>query len=274
LTGRDADVPPAIASRWTPGAFVDGALSVFRGVAFIARTRRTWLPSTVPALMLVSLTCAGLYAAIAVVSPWVVAHVPLPGSALGRISAAVLRVLVAVFTAAASVFVAATFAPVLSAPALSRIIELREQALGLPPRERVSFLTEIVCGFSAQLFAYAVGVPVLAALWIVSLLFPPATVVTFPLKVAVTAWLLAWMLLDYPLSTRGVPLRARLTFLREQFPRVLGFAAAVLALFAVPLGAIVLLPAAVAAATEIGATVPCRAPKQHRVTSRTRNLTS
>lgn len=251
MTGRDADVPPAIAPRWTAGAFVDGALSVFRGVAFIARTRRAWLPSAVPAVILVSLTCAGLYGAIAVVSPWVVAHVPLPGSSLGRVSAAVLRVLVAVFTGAASVFVAATFAPALSAPALSRIVELREQALGLPPRERVSLLTEIVCGFSAQLFAYAVGVPVLSALWVVSLLFPPATVVTFPLKVAVTAWLLAWTLLDYPLSTRGVPLQARLAFLREQFPRVLGFTAAVLALFVVPLGAIVLLPAAVAAATDI-----------------------
>jgi CysZ protein len=251
-------------SGWTPFAVVDGAASVFRGVLFIVRTRRAWLPSAVPAVILVVLACIGLFAAIHVVSPWVVAHVALPESTLGHASAAVLRVVVAVLTAAISVFVAATFAPALSAPALSRIIELREEALGLPPRERVSFFTEMLCGLTAQLFAYAIGIPVLSALWVVSFLFPPAAVVTFPLKVVVTASLLAWTLLDYPLSTRGVPLRARFAFLREQFPRVLGFSGAVFALFAIPLGAIFLLPAAVAAATDIGTKldIPCLPPKQ------------
>lgn len=251
-------------SGWTLFAAVDGAAAVFRGVAFIARSRRAWLPSAVPALILVVLSCVGLFAAIQVVSPWVVAHVPLPPSTLGRASGAVLRVVVAVLTAVISVFVAATFAPALSAPALSRIIELREEALGLPPRGRASFFTEVVCGLAAQLFAYAVGVPILSALWLTSVLFPPAAVVTFPLKVCVTTWLLAWTLLDYPLSTRGVPLRVRLAFLREQLPRVLGFSGAVFALFALPLGAIVLLPAAVAAATDIGTKldVSCQPPKQ------------
>lgn len=264
VSGREIEVRSTRMSGWTPFAVVDGAASVFRGVLFIARNRRAWLPSAVPALILVVLASAGLFAAIHVVSPWVVARVSLPESTLGRASAAALRVVVAVLTAAISVFVAATFAPALSAPALSRIIELREEALGLPRRERVSFFTEMKCGFTAQLVAYAVGVPVLSALWVVSVLFPPAAVVTFPLKVAVTAWLLAWTLLDYPLSTRGVPLRLRFTFLREQFPRVVGFSGAVFALFAFPLGAIVLLPAAVAAATDIGTKLdnPCVGPKQ------------
>jgi CysZ protein len=264
VPGRDVEVRASRASGWTPFAVVDGAASVFRGVVFIVRTRRAWLPSVAPAAILVVLSCLGLYGAIHVVSPWVVAHVPLPASTLGRASGAVLHVVVAVLTAAISVFVAATFAPALSAPALSRIIELREEALGLPQRQRVSLFREIVCGLTAQLFAYAVGVPVLSVLWLASFVFPPAAVVTFPLKVVVTTWLLAWTLLDYPLSTRGVSLRARLTFLREQFPRVLGFSGAVFALFALPLGAIVLLPAAVAAATDIGTKldIPCQPPKQ------------
>jgi CysZ protein len=264
VTARDAEARSTLAPGWTPGAVVDGALSVFRGVVFIVRTRRAWLPSAVPAFFLVALSCAGLISAIHFVSPWAVAHVPLPDGAWGHAMSAVLRVVVAVLAAAVSVFLAATFAPVLSAPALSRIVELREAALGLPPRERLPLFTEIACGFTAQLFAYAVGVPILAVLWVVTLAFPPAAVVTLPLKVAVTTWLLAWTLLDYPLSTRGVPLRARLRFLREQFPRVLGFSGALFALFAIPLGAIVLLPAAVAAATDIGANFDAlgRASKQ------------
>ena len=252
MTTRQDSGSRALSALSAPGAVVDGALSVLRGLVFIARTRRAWLPSAAPALVLLVLSCAGLVVAFRV-SPWAVAHVPLPPSDVGRALAGALRVVFAVLTAATSVLVAATFAPTLAAPALSRIVELREQALGVPPRERVSLLTEVACGLSAQFFAYVVGAPALAALWLLTLAFPPASVVTFPLKVAVTAGLLAWTLLDYPLSTRGVPLQARFSFLRSELPRVFGFAAGVFVLFAVPLGAIFLLPAAVAAATEIGA---------------------
>jgi CysZ protein len=50
-----------------------------------------------------------------------------------------------------------------------------------------------------------------------------------------------------------VPLRDRLSLLRRQAPAALGFGAGIALLFAVPLGAVVLLPVAVAAATELGA---------------------
>jgi CysZ protein len=187
-----------------------------------------------------------------VIAPAVVARVPLPDSSFGHALATALRFFVTVLATAVSALLAASFAPVLSAPALERIIVLRERALSLPPRPPVSLFTEIWCGLRAQLLAYTVGIPVLVVLWVVTLAFPPAAVVTFPLKLATTAALLAWTLLDYPLSTRGVPLRARLVFVRRELPRVIGFTAAVFVLFAIPLGAVVLLPAAVAAATEIG----------------------
>ncbi|HEX4335859.1 MAG TPA: EI24 domain-containing protein [Polyangiaceae bacterium] len=233
--------------------FVDGLLSVFRGLAFIVRTRRAWPFAAVPALMLVGLSVVGLVVAIRIVAPVVSAHVPLPDSTFGRTGSAALRVGVVVLTAGVGVLLAATFAPVLSGPALERIIELRERALGLPPRAEVSLFTEMWCGLRAQLLAFIVGAPVLAVLWLVSLAVPPAAVVTFPLKAAVALALLSWTLLDYPLSLRGVRLRERLAFMAREAPRVVGFGVGVGVLFAVPLGAIVLLPAAVVAATDIGA---------------------
>ncbi|HEX3595419.1 MAG TPA: EI24 domain-containing protein [Polyangiaceae bacterium] len=230
----------------------DGFLSVFRGIAFIGRTRRAWLPSAVPAILLVALTVAGLFVAIHWVAPALMARVPFPDSTFGHFGGAVVRVVVVVLTGGAGALLAATFAPTLSGPALERIIHLREESLGLPRRAPVSVFTELWCGLRAQCVASVVGGPLLAASWLVTLAFPPAAVVTFPLKVLVALALLVWTLLDYPLSLRGMRLRERLALMKREAPRVIGFGAGVGVLFALPLGAILLLPAAVAAATEIG----------------------
>ena len=159
--------------------FFDGVLSVFRGIGFIARTRRAWLPSAVPALVLVALSAAAVVVALQMIAPAVMARVTFPPTWFGRAAAATLRILVAVLTAGAGVLLSATFAPALSGPALERIIVLREEDLGLPPRPRVSLFVELWCGLRAQLLALAVGAPLLAALWFVTILVPPSAVVTF-----------------------------------------------------------------------------------------------
>ena len=233
--------------------FVDGFLSVFRGLRFLVRTRRAWPFAAVPAAVLVVLSLLGLFLAVHFVAPALVGRLPLPESTLGRFGVAALRVVAVVVAGGAGVFVAASCAPALAGPALERIILLREKDLGMPEREPVPFFTEIAYGLRAQLLAFAVGAPILAVLWLLTLAFPPLAVVTFPLKLATALALLVWSLLDYPLSMRGVLLRDRLTLLRRQAPAALGFGAGIALLFAIPLGAIVLLPVAVAAATELGA---------------------
>lgn len=233
--------------------FFDGFFSVFRGLKFLVRTRRAWPFAAVPAVALIVLSSIGLYLAIHFVAPALIERLPPPESTFGRLGVAVLRVVVVVVAGGAGVLVAASCAPVLAGPALEKIILLREKELGLPEREPVPFFTEIAYGLRAQFWAFAVGAPILAVLWLVTLVFPPAAVVTFPLKLVTVLALWAWSLLDYPLSMRGVPLRDRLSLLRRQAPAALGFGAGIALLFAVPLGAVVLLPVAVAAATELGA---------------------
>ena len=63
----------------------------------------------------------------------------------------------------------------------------------------------------------AVSVPVFAILTVVELVAPPASVVTWPLKFVVSALLLAWDLLDYPLGLRGVSVGERLRFFGRNF---------------------------------------------------------
>jgi CysZ protein len=132
------------------------------------------------------------------------------------------------------------------------LVLLRERDLGVAPRPAVGFLREFWCALQAQLVALAIGAPIFAGLWLITLIAPPAAVVTVPLKFLVLALSVAWTLLDYPLSLRGVALRDRLRRMRAEAPRVLGFGASMALLFTVPLLPLVLLPAAVAAAAELG----------------------
>jgi CysZ protein len=233
--------------------FFDGFFSVFRGVRFLVRNKRAWPFAAVPAVVLVVLSLTGLFLAVHFVAPALVARLPPPESIFGRFGVGLLRVVAVVVAGGAGVFVAASCAPALAGPALERIILLREKELGLPERDPVPFFTEIAYGLRAQLLAFAVGAPILAVLWVSTLAFPPLAVVTFPLKLATALALLVWSLLDYPLSMRGVRLRDRLKLLRRQAPAAAGFGAGIALLFAIPFGAIVLLPVAVAAATELTA---------------------
>lgn len=231
--------------------FVDGFFSVFRGLGFLYRTKRAWPFAVFPAVVLVALSLLGLYLAIQFAAPALVALLPTPSSPEGRFGVFLLRILAIVVAFGAGVLVAASSAPVVAGPALERIMLLREKDLGLPERESVPFFTEIALGLRAQLLAFAVGAPVLAALWLLTVAFPPIVVVTLPLNLAITHVLVVWNLLDYPLSMRGVPWRERLAWLRRQAPAAVGFGLGIALFFAIPGGAIVLLPVAVAAATEL-----------------------
>jgi CysZ protein len=140
-------------------------------------------------------------------------------------------------------------APVVSAPALETIVERVEGTLGVPPRAPLGFVRELLCGLRATLGALVVALPCLLVLFVVELLFPPAAIVTLPLKLLLTALLVALGLFDYPLTLRGVPFRERLKLLRRYPAVALGFGATFATLFWISCCGVVLLPVGAAAAT-------------------------
>lgn len=225
---------------------------MFRGLGFIATTRRVWPFAAVPAFVLVVTFVAGVAYSWSSLVPALVSGLS-PETSLGRLGAGALKLLLSVLAVVAAGLAAAWITPPLSGPALERIVVARERSLGVPERPPVSFVTELWCGVRAQILGLMVGGPVLAALWVVTLAVPPAAVVTVPLKLVTASALVSWSLLDYPLSLRGLRLRQRLALMGSGFFAVLGFGAAVALIFAIPLGAIVLLPAGVAGAAEIAA---------------------
>lgn len=244
--------PPTSLSQPHPLGFTAGVHALFRGFSYVLGAPRTWPYACVPALVLLVLLGAAGWATARWVFPAIQAALPSAESSAGQMlwlgTSGLLAI--GVFLLGASLAFALT--PPLASPALERIVTLRERSLAVPERPAIGFFAEVWCGFRAQVFVLIAVVPVLALLWLVELLLPPLVVVTTPLKLIVTSWALAWNLLDYPLTLRGVRMRERyLLFSRFKGP-CLGFGAAFAVLFWIPCGCqVVLLPIGAAAATEL-----------------------
>jgi CysZ protein len=231
--------------------FMTGVASLPRAFAEVSRTPELRALAVVPSLLLVILTGVTAAASVFEARPWFVRHLPEATSSLGRAGESVAGWFLAALLAWLGWYVALTLAPVLSAPALERIVQVVERAAGAPPRAPLGFWRELGCGLRSLTGALCVALPLYALLWLVGFVFPPATVVTLPLGAFVGTLLVAWSLFDYPLTLRGFGFRARLALMRENFACVAGFGAAFALAFTLPCCAVVLLPVGAVAATRL-----------------------
>ena len=82
-------------------------------------------------------------------------------------------------------------------------------ALGGRPWPDQPLLASALRSLRVTLTALAVSLPLLALLALITFVFPPASVVTIPLKFIVTGLAVAYDFLDYPLGLRGAGVRSR-----------------------------------------------------------------
>jgi uncharacterized protein involved in cysteine biosynthesis len=80
---------------------------------------------------------------------------------------------------------------------------------------------------------------------------PGAALVLLPLQSVPLALGLAWNLLDYPLTVRGVRARERFALLRQHPAPILGFGLCMAAATCIPGAALLLQPAGVVGATRL-----------------------
>ncbi len=230
----------------------------FRGFDFLSRNSAAWPYALVPTAILIVLLTAVTLMVTGLVHPWIDGIIGGWGEALpswlawlGDAAEWFVETLVTLGSFVLLAVVALGVTQPLSGPALEKIVSLQEDDLGVPPRRPIGFLNEIWCGLRAQLFWWTVAMPVVIFLMIVDLFFPPATFVTTPIKFVITALGLAWNLLDYPLTLRAIPMRARFEFMLNHKRELLGFGAAFAVFFLIPCFGVLMLPAASAAATRL-----------------------
>ncbi len=229
---------------------IDGARAFFGGIGFVMSRPRVWPLAMVPVLVLTALIAS--IAALGIWGAWALARALFAGSGalseVGRVSMEVILDSIALLVALLSGF---AFAQPLSGFALEAISERQSLALGSAPHAKPKLWENMKRSIAVNLLGLLVGLPIFAVLTIIELFAPPAVVVTWPLKFILSALLLAWDLLDYPLGLRAASVADRLAFIRKNFWSVFVFGAFGAIVILVPGFGLLLLPFGVAGATRL-----------------------
>lgn len=232
--------------------FFDGARALFGGVRFVVTTPRVWPLAAVPAMLALVLV-TGTTALGFVFGDRALARA-LPDTSTAAIVAGFLgRVLLFFVSAIVGLFVGLSLAQPLAAPALDAIAKRRAVALGITQFPTTTALAQMARSLRVVLVALAVGLPIVLALSVITLLVPAAAPVTVPLKFVVVAWLAAWDVFDYAFGLGGLGVRARLVWLRRHAAAAFAFGLAFSAVALVPGLGLFVLPMGVAGSTQLWA---------------------
>jgi CysZ protein len=221
-----------------------------------------WPLALVPVAVALILTGLLGWGAVAVIPAQIHA---LLGARVGGIVATILGVIATALALLLAALIGFALAQPLSGPALERIVRQAEAKIGVAPWPATSIASDILRSLQSVVVSYAFGLPILTVLFLVSLIFPLAALVTTPLKIVVVAVLLAWDLCDYPLSIRGIPVGARVLFMKRNVSAMLGFGFGLALLGLVPCLLLFVLPAGVAGGARLVAEIERWEAAQKRV---------
>lgn len=228
----------------------DGARAFFGGIGFVVSRPRVWPYAAVPVLVLLTLV-SGL-GFLGIWGSWHLVSALVSGaSAWAEAGRWVLEILIGAVVLMTAVLAGFAFTQPLSGFALESIAERQGLALGRGPHPKPTFFDNMKRSIAVNLLGLAVGVPLFVLLTVIEFAAPPAAVVTWPLKFILSALLLAWDLLDYPLGLRGVSVGARLSFFGRNFWALLLFGCFGAIILLVPGFGLLLLPFGVAGATRL-----------------------
>jgi CysZ protein len=228
----------------------DGLSAFFGGFGFVVGTPSAWgwalVPMVVATLLLLGTGSLGVWGATALYH-----HIDGSG-ALASVGAFIVYLLLLAVAIVLAFAVACALAQPLSGFALERLAKKQERALGREPREHGdSFGVSLLRSVRVTFVSLIVGLPIIALLALITVLFPPASVVTVPLKFFVVSLMVAWDFLDYPLGVRGARVRERLDFIGNNFGSVAVFGMLCAVLLLIPGVGLVVLPAGVCGATRL-----------------------
>ena len=228
----------------------DGVRAFFGGVGFVVGRPRLWGYASVPVLVLMVLGAGvgalGIWAASA-------GSLALVGSSDGwhDVGRWALTLLLSLLALVLAMLVAFALAQPISGFALEAISKRQEAELGGRNWPDQAFSVSFVRTLKVTLFGLLCSLPIFAVLTLIGLAAPPATVVTIPLKLMLSALLIAWDLLDYPLGIRGAGVRDRLRFIGRNFGAVFVFGCLAAVGLLIPGLGLLLLPFGVAGASRL-----------------------
>jgi CysZ protein len=205
------------------------------------------VPVAVALVLFSGLGALGIYGALRVAESIVGPNPATWGTIGGWLIVAILSVVGLLL----SLLVGMALAQPISGVALDKLSRRQEEALGASAWPDQGFWESTLRSLRVTLAALVLGGALIVLLTLVEVLFPPIAVVTIPIKFVVSSLLVAWDFLDYPLSMRGIPVRARVRWVFSHFWAVCGFGMAAGMLLLVPGLALALLPIGVCGASRL-----------------------
>jgi len=215
--------------------FVSGVRAILGGLGFIVTTPSAWGWSLIPMAVATALFGGTSALAIGGGSELALRIVGDPSNGWGTAGIWALKLLFWTMGLVIAFFVAMSLAQPLSGFALDAIARKQELARGGRVWPDQPLVAGALRSLRVSLTEHG----------------QPDGVVTIPLKFVVTGLLVAYDLLDYPLSLRGHSVSNRLVFMRQNFMAVLGFGVATGALLLIPGVGLLVLPFGVAGATRL-----------------------
>ncbi|MDI1476985.1 EI24 domain-containing protein [Polyangium sp. y55x31] len=247
-----APSPPAALVPFERPGFVAGLKAVLGGYGYLFRTPDIWPLALVPTGIALVLTVVLGFAGVKLAPALVALILKEPGTgALWTVLGVLLNVLSIVVMLVAALATSFALAKPLSGPALERMVRRAEADLGAPTWAEVGFFADMWRALQSSLVALVFTAPILIVLGVLSFFFAPVSIVAFPLQLAITALAGAWDLCDCPLSIRGVPVGARIEFVRRNIGAVMGFGLGLALLSFLPCALLIVLPAGVLGAARL-----------------------
>jgi uncharacterized protein involved in cysteine biosynthesis len=226
--------------------YLGGLHAFFGGIGFIIRTPSVWGWSLVPIgfMIFFSLGLCGL----SWWGAWEASRAIVGEENWGTWT---LTIVLAILGATLAVLIALTIAQPCSSFALEAISRAQERALVGRASPGIPYWPSLFRNLKVISATIVVGGGIMLALLIVELAFPPAAIVTIPIRLLIAGWLIAWNFLDYPLGLRGLGLRGSLNWVFQHFGAVTVFGVAWSAVILFPGMILFLLPMGVAGATQM-----------------------
>lgn len=229
----------------------DGISAFSGGIGYVLGTPAVWPYAAVPISILMILFC-GL-TGVGTWGAWelsgnLLGIAPDEKGSFGHWSLTVLMALGVILLAS---LIGIILAQPLSGFALEKICVYQEESLTGYRRPELTLVRSMILGVRVATVTLLIGGVLFGLLFVVGLVFPPAVVVTVPLKYIFGAMLLSWDFIDYPLGLRGQGLSERLAWVRRNFGAFLAFGLLWAIVLVIPCVGLFLLPMGVAGATRL-----------------------
>jgi len=236
-------------TKSSPPGFLSGVMAPFQGFHFILTHPSTWTRALIPALiftiLLFTFAIPGTWGMYLFTNHLIQQHT----SRWAHYGILLLRIVLYIVAIFLSLILAFVTAQPLSAPALESLVRAQERQLKYPNRPEESLCASIWRSIRVAIISIITTLCIFIVLTLTEFFFPPAVIITTPLKFIATAFILAYDIIDYPLSLHLFGIRERTPWFKHYIWSTLGFGLAMEVIFLIPGAFLLLLPSCVCGAT-------------------------